>query len=113
MRRRNLEIFNLFIWVIGIPLIGFILAIMAWISVKYVSSSPLLPLVYLLVLLFLGLGILWNQMHGNSEFKALKRYLKHNETQEDIKTAKDLKYVTLIFILFLIALIQSIYEIIR
>lgn len=109
--KRNLEILNLLIWIVGIPILGFILALITLISTRYVQSSPLLPLVYLSSLIFLSFGLLWNRMHKNSEIKILLRYIEQNETQEDIKIAKNLKYVTLIYILFLIVLVQYIFEI--
>lgn len=43
-RIRNMEILNLLVWVIGITLVAFIGAIIGWMNVKNIATSPLLPL---------------------------------------------------------------------
>ncbi len=105
-RKRKLEIINLLVWVIGIPLVAFIGALIGWMNVENISASPLRPLLYLLIFIFICFGLVWNFMWGKIELKIIMRYFNQKETQEDIETAKNLKYVTLMYLLFFVLLIQ-------
>ena len=58
-------------------------------------------------------AILFYPLLGMFHFKILRRYLNHTETIEDINSAKELTYVTVICILFLGIVIQGIYEVLR
>ncbi len=109
-RRRTLEFINLISLVIVIPLLIFIVGIIAGILIL---KNTQFGIVLVFVLTTTITAMLFNPLLGMFHFKILSRYLKHTETNEDIKSARDLTYVTVICILFLGIVIQGIYEILR
>ncbi len=106
--RGKFDLVYLFVWVIGIPFLSFGVAVILLIPIDGNSISPLQ---FLLVIIFIGSGFIWNFWLGTDKFKILIMYLKHQESPEDVKSAKELKPVFYIFILILLILIQFILQI--
>ncbi len=108
IKRGKFDITYLLMWVIGVPLLCFIGAIIIWLPVDNNHRSPL---DYLLFISFIGFGLIWNPMLENTNLKILIRYLTNNETQDDIKAVKYLKPIAYIIALISIILFQFIYQI--